>query len=220
MAGMITEIDTEALTITVMVDYEYGGLADGIWIVQRLDLGIQYLSEANGTFWKSNGRDFELGAIGSRIYVNLDNAEKDSLTQTAITIDNTTISDSVVYTVTDKGESTDTIDLSTLTDIESALSIQTQNTIVYEAGQQVQVYNSTTAYFNAMVESYDSETGNLAVTVIDSIGTGSFSTWTISLTGDNTPAISAAIGLKTGKIVKIQNSSGGYIKGIVTSVAD
>jgi hypothetical protein len=220
MAGMITEIDTEALTITVMVDYEYGGLADGIWIVQRLDLGIQYLSEANGTFWKSNGREFEQGAVGSRIYVNLDNAEKDSLTQTAITIDTTTISDSAVYTFTDKGESTDTIDLSTLTNIESALLIQTQNTIVYEAGQQVQVYNSTTAYFNAIVESYDSETGSLAVTVIDSIGTGSFSTWTISLTGDNTPAISAAIGLKTGKIVKIQNSSGRYIKGIVTSVAD
>lgn len=220
MAGRITEIDTETLTITVLVDYEYGRLPDSLWIVQRLDLGIQYLSEANGTVWKSNGREFEQGAVGSRIYVNLDNAEKDSLTQTAITIDNTTISDSAVYTFTDKGESTDLIDLSTLTNIESALLIQTQNTIVYEAGQQVQVYNSTTAYFNAIVESYDSETGILAVTIIDSIGTGSFSTWTISLTGDNAPAISAAIGLKTGKIVKIQNSSGGYIKGIVTSVAD
>jgi len=139
MAGRITEIDTEALTITVMVDYEYGGLADSIWIVQRLDIGIQYRSEANGTLWKSNGRDFEQGAVGSRIYVNLDNAEKDSLDQTAITIDNTTISDSAVYTLSNIGDD---------------------------------------------------------------------------------PSIVDAIGLKLGKIVKIQNSSGGYVKGIVTSIDD
>lgn len=51
------------------------------------------------------------------------------------------------------------------------------------AGEAIVVAHDSTHYFNGTVQSYDSNTGNLAFVNASQVGTGSFATWTVNLTG-------------------------------------
>lgn len=53
----------------------------------------------------------------------------------------------------------------------------------YSIGQQIKIANTSSAYFDATVNSYDPSTGQLTATATNFVGSGSFSLWEINLSG-------------------------------------
>lgn len=77
MLGTVTAIDESLSTVEITTSYKKGQGTYSSWIIERHKLGVQYVSVGSGTdgsIWHSNGQEFVPGAVGSRIYVNLDNA--------------------------------------------------------------------------------------------------------------------------------------------------
>jgi hypothetical protein len=77
MLGDVSALDADLSTITINTTYQQGQGTYSSWIIERHELGVQYISVgegADGSIWHSNGSDFVPGAVGSRIYVNIDNA--------------------------------------------------------------------------------------------------------------------------------------------------
>lgn len=83
-------------------------------------------------------------------------------------------------TVSVIGTSTDSLSLTT-----GSKTFTTQTYLQYTVGTQVTITNSAdlSKYMSGQVTAYNNTTGSITVNVLSVIGTGTFSTWSISLSG-------------------------------------
>ncbi len=82
MIGEIESIDAGAVELTIGVTLLIGHGEYSNWIIQKHQLGIQYVSTIDGSLWQSNGQRFFPGAVGSRIYINADGTDTSVLAST------------------------------------------------------------------------------------------------------------------------------------------
>lgn len=81
MLGQITAIDPALNQITVAVTEKKGGGTYSNWSIRKMKLGAQYRSTVNGSLWQTNGKDFSIGSVGTRIYINADGNDTSVLTE-------------------------------------------------------------------------------------------------------------------------------------------